>query len=321
MGVKVLDVVTIGETMVLFTPNTEGPMRYVQQFSRKYGGAESNVAIGLARLGHQAGWISKVGNDEFGKGMLSFIRGEGVDVRTVQLTDEAPTGLYFKEHKREGAINVYYYRKGSAASTMTKDDLDKEYIGQAKYLHITGISPALSESCRETIYEAIKIAKERNVKVVFDPNLRKKLWVESLAREVLLKIASQADIILPGIEEGQFMFGVDDPKEIGKRFLQLGASIVVLKIGGEGAIYFTENETRKVSGFPVKHVVDPVGAGDGFAAGFLSGMIDCLSIEQAVKRANAVGAHVIMVKGDVEGLPDRFEIEQISTKNETDVIR
>jgi 2-dehydro-3-deoxygluconokinase len=316
-----MDVVTIGETMVLFTPEAEGPLRYSQQFSKRYGGAESNVAIGLSRLGHQAGWISKVGNDEFGKGMLSFIRGEGVDVRTVQLTDEAPTGMYFKEHKREGVINVYYYRKGSAASRMTKEDLDKDYIGQAKYLHITGITPALSESCLETVYEAIKIAKERNVKVVFDPNLRKKLWEEDLAREVLLKIASEADIILPGVEEGQFIFGVDEPEEIGKRFLQLGASIVVLKIGAEGAIYFTENETRKVSGIPVKHVVDPVGAGDGFAAGFLSGMIDDLPLEQAVKRANAVGAHVTMVKGDVEGLPDRFEIEQILSNNENDVIR
>jgi 2-dehydro-3-deoxygluconokinase len=316
-----MDVVTIGETMVLFTPEAEGPLRYSQHFSRRYGGAESNVAIGLSRLGHQAGWISKVGNDEFGKGMLSLIRGEGVDVSTVQLSDQAPTGMYFKEHKREGVINVYYYRKGSAASTMTKDDLDKDYIGQAKYLHITGITPALSESCRETVYEAIKIAKERNVKVVFDPNLRKKLWDEDLAREVLLKIASEADIILPGIEEGQFLFGVDHPEEIGKRFLQLGASIVVLKVGAEGAIYFTENETRKVSGFPVKHVVDPVGAGDGFAAGFLSGMLDGLPLEQAVMRANAIGAHITMVKGDVEGLPDRFEIEQYLSNNQNDVIR
>ncbi|WP_175637896.1 sugar kinase [Metabacillus schmidteae] len=316
-----MDVVTIGETMVLFTPEAEGSLRYSQQFSKKYGGAESNVAIGLARLGHQAGWISKVGNDEFGKGMLSFIRGEGVDVHKVLLTDEAPTGMYFKEHRREGMINVYYYRKGSAASRMKKEELDRDYIGQAKYLHITGITPALSESCRETVYEAIKIAKEKNVKVVFDPNLRRKLWEEDLARGVLLKIASEADIILPGIEEGQFMFGVDQPEEIGKRFLELGASIVVLKIGAEGSIYFTENEIRKVPGFPVKHVVDPVGAGDGFAAGFLSGMIDGLHLEQALTRANAVGALVTMVKGDVEGLPDRFEIEQFISNNENDVIR
>jgi 2-dehydro-3-deoxygluconokinase len=316
-----MDVVTIGETMVLFTPEVEGPMRYSQQFSRKYGGAESNVAIGLARLGHQAGWISKVGNDEFGKGMLSSIRGEGVDVAAVQLSNEAPTGMYFKEHKREGVINVYYYRKGSAASTLTKDDLDEQYLAQANYLHITGITPALSESCRETVYEAIRLAKANGVKVVFDPNLRKKLWDEELAREVLLNIASQADILLPGIEEGQFMFGVDDPAEIGKRFLQLGASVVVVKIGAEGACYLTETESKKVPGFPVKHVVDPVGAGDGFAAGFLSGLIDHLPLEQAVQRGNAVGAHVTMVRGDVEGLPERSELEQFLSNNENDVIR
>ncbi|PLS17734.1 sugar kinase [Bacillus sp. M6-12] len=316
-----MDVITIGETMVLFTPETSGKMRYAKQFSMKFGGAESNVAIGLSRLGHDAGWISKVGNDEFGKAMTAFISGEGVDVSQVIVSADAATGVYFKEPRRADDVRVYYYRKGSAASTLTKEDLDEEYIAKAKYLHITGITPALSDSCAETIYEAIAIAKRHNVKIVFDPNLRKKLWSEEKARNTLLEIASKADIILPGVSEGKFMFGESDPVKLGSLFLEHGASTVVLKLGAEGAIYFTKDEQRTVPGFPVKQVVDPVGAGDGFAAGFISGLLDGLELNKAVKRANAVGAFVTMVNGDVEGLPERDEIESLINNSDEDVSR
>jgi 2-dehydro-3-deoxygluconokinase len=316
-----MDVVTIGETMTLFTPESTGLMRYANHFTMKFGGAESNVAIGLARLGHRTGWISKVGNDEFGKAMLAFISGEGVDVSQVKLDGESPTGVYFKEPRRANDVRVYYYRKGSAASTLSKEDLNPEYLKQAKYLHITGITPALSESCAEAVFEAIDIAKRNNVKVVFDPNLRTKLWTEEQARKILLEIAAKADIVLPGVAEGKFMFGESDPAKLGEQFLGLGASTVVLKLGAEGAYYFTKNECEKVPGFPVERIVDPVGAGDGFAAGFLSGMLDGLSLAQSVERANAVGAFVTMVNGDVEGLPEKDEIDHLINKSQDDVTR
>ncbi|MBZ9537067.1 sugar kinase [Cytobacillus oceanisediminis] len=316
-----LDVVTIGESMVLFTPDSNGMMRFSNQFTRKYGGAESNVAIGLSRLGHRVGWVSKVGEDEFGKGMVAFIKGEGVDVSNVTYSNDAPTGLYFKEFRREGEINVFYYRKESAASKMSSVDLDSSYIANAKYLHITGITPALSESCYDMIFDVIKIAKENGVKVVFDPNLRRKLWGEEFARETLLKIASLADIVLPGIEEGYFMFGKKTPKELGQSFISLGAKVVVLKVGAEGAYYFTKDDEKRVTGFPVGRVIDPVGAGDGFAAGFLSGLLHNLTLEESVKRANAVGALVTMVSGDVEGLPEKYEIDRLLSMNNTDVDR
>ncbi|RAK22071.1 5-dehydro-2-deoxygluconokinase [Anoxybacillus vitaminiphilus] len=295
--------------MVLFTPDSTGLMRYANHFSRKFGGAESNFAIGLTRLGHRAGWISRVGNDEFGKAMVAFISGEGVDVSQVKVDETAPTGIYFKEFRRANDVRVYYYRKYSAASRMVPEDLDEGYIAQAKYLHITGITPALSESCRETVMHGIEIARKHGVKVVFDPNVRKKLWPEEKARKTLLEIASKADIVLPGIDEAEFMFGQAAPEQLGKRFLEHGASLVVLKVGANGAYYFTSTESRLVPGFPVKQVVDPVGAGDGFAAGFVSGLLDGLSFYDAVQRGNAVGAFATMVNGDVEGLPDRTELE------------
>lgn len=316
-----MDVVTIGESMVVFTPTSDGFMRNASHFTKKIGGAESNVAIGLARLGHNPGWISKLGDDEFGKAILGSLKAENVDVSNVSFDQEAPTGIYFKEPRRQNNMRVYYYRKGSAASKLVPTDLNPEYLSKAKYLHITGITPALSESCKEVIFEAIKIAKENGTPVVFDPNLRTKLWDEETARTTLLEIAAKSDIILPGITEGEFLFGESDPRKLGRYFLNHGASLVVIKLGAEGAYYFTEKDSALIPGFPVKQVVDPVGAGDGFAAGFLSGLLDGLELNKAVERANAVGALVTMVNGDVDGLPERDEVEQLLSNNGEDVVR
>lgn len=319
-GGKVMDVVTIGETMVLFTPEGSPLMRYSHTYSRKFGGAETNVAIGLSRLGHSTGWISKVGNDEFGKAMVSFIRGEGVDISQVKSDSNAPTGLYFKEVRSGEDVRVQYYRSGSAASTLAPSDLSEKYIAKAKYLHITGITPALSESCYKTILKAIEIAKKHRVTIVFDPNLRRKLWSEEKARKVLLEIAALSDIILPGVDEGNFMFGESDPQKLGDLFLNLGAKLVVLKVGAKGAYYFTESSSKLVPGFPVKTVIDPVGAGDGFAAGVMSGLLEGLQVDLAVQRGNAVGAIATQVHGDFEGLPDVEELDRFLNRTNTEDI-
>jgi 2-dehydro-3-deoxygluconokinase len=303
-----LDVVTFGETMVLMSPEISGPLRYVNRFMKQIGGAESNFAIGIVRLGHKAGWISKLGNDEFGKYIVSFIRGEGVDTSRVKFDSEAPTGVYFKERREWGESKVYYYRKGSAASRLTLMDLDFEYIGSAKYLHITGITPALSESCYQTTKEAIKIAKSKGVKIILDPNIRLKLWTKERAREVILELASKADIILPGVGEGEILVGENEPERIAEKFLELGIGIVVVKLGKQGAYYATASENKYVTGFHVERVVDTIGAGDGFAAGFVAGLLKGYSLEKAVRLANAVGAIVTTVIGDVEGLPTMDEV-------------
>lgn len=303
-----MDVVTLGETMVLFTPKNMGYMRYATSFSSRVAGAESNVAIGLARLGHFSGWVSRIGDDEFGKKILHFIRGEGVDVREARIDDQAPTGIYFKEMLTDSEINVQYYRKGSAASEMIPANLNEDYIANSKYLHITGITPALSKNCYETVVKAIEIAHKHHVIVVFDPNVRYKLWSKDRAKQVLLEIASQSDIILPGIDEGLFLFGERDPEVIARRFYDYGASTVAVKLGADGAHYLSDNEHGVVPGFDVKNVIDPVGAGDGFAAGLLSGLLEGLTLKKAVERGNAVGALVTMACGDVEGLPERHRL-------------
>lgn len=312
-----MDVVTLGETMVLFTPETSGYMRYATTFSSRVAGAESNVAIGLARLGHNTGWISRLGNDEFGKKILHFIRGEGVDVKEVGFDAASPTGLYFKEMLTEDEIHVQYYRKGSAASEMVPSILNEDYIANARYIHLTGITPALSEGCYKTVMHAIELAHKHRVSVIFDPNVRRKLWTDDNARRVLLDISAQADIVLPGLDEGTFLFGETDSETIAKRFHDHGASVVVLKLGSEGAYYLSDQENGIAPGFNVSKVVDPVGAGDGFAAGFISGLLNDLTLKSATERANAVGALVTMVRGDVEGLPERNRVMSFISGNKS----
>ncbi|GAE92237.1 2-dehydro-3-deoxygluconate kinase [Gracilibacillus boraciitolerans JCM 21714] len=319
-----MDVVTIGESMALFTPSTSGKMRYASTFSRKFGGAETNVAIGLHRLGFQTGWISKVGKDELGEALVNFIRGEGgVDVSQVKWDSKASTGLYLKELRSDQDVRVYYYRSGSAASRLTPEDIDESYIAQAKYLHITGITPpALSQTCYETVLHAIKIAKKHGVKVVFDPNIREKLWTsKQKARDVLLEIASRADIVLPGISEAKFFFGEKPLDEYANLFLENGSSVVIIKEGSKGSHFYTETENGFVPSFKVEHVVDPIGAGDGFAAGVIAGLLEELSLEKAIARANAIGAMVTMINGDVEGLPDQEEIDRFIQEEKEDVSR
>lgn len=166
-----MDVITFGETMVLFNTSYVGPLRYASQFEKTIGGAESNVAIGLARLGHQVSWMSRLGNDEFGLFVRNFVRGEGVDTSRVVFDDDHPTAVFFKERHAAKEPKVYYYRRGSAASFMKPEDLDEEHIAKAKFMHLTGITPALSPSCRQTVYRAIELARAYGLTVVFDPNI------------------------------------------------------------------------------------------------------------------------------------------------------
>ncbi|WP_010529989.1 sugar kinase [Lentibacillus jeotgali] len=317
-----MDVVTLGETMVLFTPEHAGPMRYSDRFSSRVAGAESNVAIGLARLGVQSGWMSRLGNDEFGKKIRSFIRGEGVDTSRVIFDETADTGLFFKEKLANGEWRVKYYRRDSAASRLKPEDLDESYIAGAKYLHVTGITPALSDSCYETVLSAIEYAKRHDVKVVFDPNLRRKLWPEHKARKVLVELVRKADIVLPGIEEAEFLFGIGSPEELARQFNEQGASTVIMKLGEEGAYYLTHDTERYVEGFRVTEVVDPVGAGDGFSAGVLSGLLDGLNLEDSVQRGNAIGAMAVLAAGDIEGLPEKDRlIDFMHNRGQGDVER
>ncbi|MFD2044643.1 sugar kinase [Ornithinibacillus salinisoli] len=298
-----MDVITLGESMVLFTPDSPGPLRFATNFNKKLGGAESNVAIALSRLGHQTGWISRLGSDEFGLYVRNFIRGEGVDTSRVIFDEQNQTAVFFKGLNPGQDPNVFYYRKHSAASQLSPENIDESYVSKAKYIHLTGITPALSPTCRETIYHVLDLAKKHKQTVVFDPNIRLKLWSKEEASDVLSDIAKQCHIVLPGIDEGQLLTGNDSPEEVANDLLQGDTHTVVVKLGEKGSFLATKDHQQYVPAVNVSHVVDTAGAGDGFAAGFMSGLLRGFDYLQSVELGNRIGAHALSVSGDVEGYP------------------
>ena len=316
------DVLTIGETMIIFQSNQIGSLENMASMSPKIGGAESNFAIGLARLGESVEWISKLGNDSFGSLILKRVRGEGVRTNYVDFSDEGPTGLLFKEQITAEKMNVYYYRKHSAASYMSKEILKNVSFESLKFLHVTGITPALSNSCYELIMHAIQLAKEHGVKIIFDPNIRFKLWSKEKAYEVLHKIVALSDYILVGKEEASFLTKQQDPLAMCKKLDTEQHKISVLKYGADGC-YVYDGRLHHIPGFSVKTIVDTVGAGDAFAAGFTHGLLQNRDILDCAKIGNAMGALVIQQYGDIEGLPTKDVLYAfLENSNETvDVIR
>ncbi|MEM2824765.1 MAG: sugar kinase [Candidatus Bathyarchaeia archaeon] len=307
-----LDVVTLGEMLVQFNSVTTGPLRHVVYFEKHAAGAEANFAIGMVRLGFKAGFITRLGNDEFGKYILSVLRGEGVDTSRVKVDDEAPTGIYFiqRGYPVPERSSVVYYRRGSAASKLSPEDIDEDYIKGSRLLHLTGITPALSDSCMEATLKALRIAVENKVMVSFDTNVRMKLWLKAeKAREALLPMIEKADVVLTEPEDAEILIGEREPRKIIDKILALGPKIVVVKLGAEGAMASNGKEVAVKPGFRVP-VVDVIGAGDAFAAGFMASILKGRSLEDALLFGNAAGALVVTVRGDIENLPSWEDIER-----------
>ncbi|MFX3635260.1 MAG: sugar kinase [Candidatus Pristimantibacillus sp.] len=302
------DVITFGESMALFMPPEHKALERATTLEQGFGGAESNVAIGLARLGCSVGWFGVLGDDPFGRMIMKTLRGEGVDVSRAKLSDEAPTGMMFRENVA-GRLAVHYYRKHSAASRMEPEQLDESYIRSAKLLHVTGITAALSESSRRTVQRAIDIAKDAGVKVCFDPNLRLKLWSIEEARETLLPFAEMADYFLPGWDELKLLYQSDDYAAVKEKLLQLKATTIIKGLG-DTTIVLDKGEETTVPFYPAEQVIDTVGAGDGFCAGFLAGIMKGLSPVEAVGLASINGSLVIQMRGDWEALPEWSAVEQ-----------
>ncbi|SDK03417.1 sugar kinase [Sediminibacillus albus] len=307
-----LDVITIGDGMITFNPKNTGPMRFVNEFERKVGGAELNFAVGCARLGLSTGWISRLGQDEFGKYVLNFMRGEGIDVTEARLVEGYPTSVNFKEIRESGEGKTFYYREKSPTETLTMEDIKENYIKQAKVLHITGVFPAISDKNIELVRRAVSLAKKHGLKVSFDPNIRLKLWSEARAREVLTSFLPDVDILLAGIEELSFLFDLEEDEKLLVEQLQpFNIESIIIKKGSAGSVGYIQGERCEVPGFSVGKVVDTVGAGDGFDAGFIYACTQDWAPKRMLTFANAVGALVVSVAGDNEGLPDKDEVLEL----------
>ncbi|MGH3148700.1 MAG: sugar kinase [Rubrobacter sp.] len=302
---KNLDVVTAGETMVLGVPPRPGRLRHAGSLELKIGGAESNLAIALSRLGLSAGWASYLGDDEPGQLVLDRIRAEGVDTSRVRRLEDYPTGLYLRE--QVGAeTRVYYYRAGSAASTMSAEAFDPEHLEGAGFLHLTGITPALSDGCRAFVLWAAREARALGTRVSFDVNYRSKLWTSAEARAFAEEILPEVHLLLVGDEEALALWDRDDGGLL-RELAERGPEEVVLKRGAAGSLALVDGEILEHPGFEVAEV-DPVGAGDAFAAGYLAGHLWGLPARERLRVANAMGAMSVATLGDYEGLPDRGEL-------------
>lgn len=305
-----LDVVTLGEAMAMFVADECGDLASASHFSKRIAGAELNVAIGLARLGLNVGWVSRIGDDAFGRFTCQQLDHEGVDRRLVTTDARYPTGFQLKSKVDDGSDPlVEYFRKGSAASHLSVADftLNPGYFTSARHLHLSGVAAALSDSSLALLQQVAREMKASGKTISFDPNLRPVLWSsEQEMVKQLNGLAQFADWVLPGIKEGQILTGYTQPEAIADFYLAMGVKAVVIKTGSDGAWYKTaDGESGQIAAIRTDNVVDTVGAGDGFAVGVISALLEGKSLPAAIRRGNKIGSLAIQAIGDSEGLPTR----------------
>jgi 2-dehydro-3-deoxygluconokinase len=295
------DVVTLGETMALVAAPEIGLLRHATSLRLSCGGAESNLAIGVSRLGHTATWVGRVGDDEFGVMVRRMLAAEGVDGR-VRVDPGAPTGLMVKYRRTATVTQVQYYRRGSAGSRLRPDDIDADLVRSARILHVTGITPALSDGAREAVRYAVGVARAAGVLVSLDLNYRRLLWSPEEAGPVLAELVRQADIVFATEPEALLVVTGDSPAALGRALGSLGPEQVLVKRGAFGAVAVLRDEVLTVPAVPVTEV-DPVGAGDAFAAGYLSRLLEGGTPAECLETGALAGAYTVTVPGDWEGLP------------------
>ena len=311
-SVSSFDVALFGEAMLMLVADQPGPIEDATAFFKRTAGAETNVAIGLSRLGLKVGWASRLGTDSMGRALIAAMRAEGIDCSHVICDAAQRTGFLFKGRVTDGSDPpVEYHRKGSAASLMGPGDVDEAWLRSARHLHATGVFPAISDTSLQAAITSMDVMRAAGRTISFDTNLRPTLWPSTeVMRHWINHLAALADWVLPGIEEGLLLTGESTAEGIARFYRNLGAKLVVVKLGAAGAYYDgLACGTGYVDGFPVAKVVDTVGAGDGFAAGVVSALLEGRSVPEAVRRGAWIGARAVQVLGDTEGLPTRAELD------------
>ncbi|MFF0747554.1 sugar kinase [Streptomyces sp. NPDC004267] len=317
------DVVCLGESMVAFLPTRPGPLARVPAFDRAIGGAESNVACALAAAGHRARWVGRVGRDGFGDHLVEAIRAYGVDVSAVVRDPARPTGVYFRTatDRADAGHEVAYYRAGSAASAMSPENVPYESVTAGRVLHLSGITAALSDSCLALTRELTAPRTGRPL-VSFDVNFRPGLWAgREDAGRVLLELARGADIVFVGADEARAVWGLKSTRAIADAVP--GPQLLVVKLGSGGAIAFDRSPearagTADADGTathvpaPRVHVVSSAGAGDAFAAGFLSATLRGLDVKARLRHGHLMAAAALTTPGDVAAPPRRAHADRLA---------
>ncbi|WP_434660201.1 sugar kinase [Paraburkholderia sp. A3BS-1L] len=299
------EVLAYGEAMIEFNQAEKGQPQYLQGF----GGDTSNFAIAAARQGVRTGFVSAVGDDQFGRLLLDLWASEGVDTSMVRVDASAPTGVYFVSHGPDGHA-FDYLRKGSAASRYAPRDLPLDALAAARVLHLSGISVAIGATACDAAFAAIDHARANGVQVSFDTNLRLKLWPLARARAVMTEVLRVTDICLPSWDDVAALTGLDDRDAIVDRLLSLGSRVVALKLGKEGSYVATPHERRLVPGRVVA-AVDATGAGDCFGGAFIARIVAGDDPFAAAQYANAAAALSTLGYGAVAPIPRREDVERM----------
>jgi 2-dehydro-3-deoxygluconokinase len=297
MSGPALDVVAVGEPMVEFNQVPGDPRRYLQGF----GGDTMNAMIAAARQGARAGYVTRLGDDDFGRLFLDLWRDEGLDASGVAIDPEAPTAVYFVTHGPEGHA-FSYRRTGSAASRLAPANLPIDVIRRARFLHTSGITQGISASACDAAFDAIYAARDAGAKIAYDSNLRLKLWPLARARAVIQASVGLADYFLPSIDDVRMLSGLEAPEAIVDWAHALGARHVALKLGPEGVLASDGTRRERMAGHRVD-CLDATGAGDCFAGSFLARMSLGDDFWAAVRYANAAAALTCTGYGAVAPLP------------------
>ncbi|WP_327400991.1 sugar kinase [Streptomyces sp. NBC_01288] len=309
---QVADVVCVGETMAVLSPPDSRPFDEQPTLAMAIGGAESNVACGLAGLGHRVAWLSRLGDDPFARRILAELTARGVDVTGVETDPARPTGVYFKDPAPEGT-RTHYYRSGSAATLMGPELTRLPVLRRARVVHLSGVAAALSESCAGLL-EAILVDRALGARgsgpvVSFDVNHRPALWRSGTADAAknLLTLARAADIVFVGRDEAEALWGTTRPDDVAE--LLGPAPLVVVKDAELGATSYADGQRTFVPALPTQ-VVEPVGAGDAFAAGYLSAVLENRDERSRLRLGHVAASAALRTRDDVPAMPPRTETDR-----------
>ncbi|MBP2586175.1 2-dehydro-3-deoxygluconokinase [Streptomyces sp. PvR006] len=298
--------VTLGEAMLAVSLREAGPLFPGATARLSFAGAEATVAIGVRRQGHRAAWTGVVGADAAATMILTALRAEGVDTTHVRVDPSVPTGLMLRQRRTSDHILASYYRKGQAGAGLRPEDIDPDLIAGAGVLHVTGITPALGPGPLEAVRHAVAVARTAGTTVSLDVNYRSMLWSPAEATAVLRPLAQEADIVFAGLDEAGLLVETAGAAPTARALAELGPRQCVIKLGADGALALVDDEVFVQAAVPVT-AVDPIGAGDSFVAGYLSGLLDGADPAERLRTAAICGAFSVSVPGDWEGLPHRTE--------------
>jgi 2-dehydro-3-deoxygluconokinase len=296
-----IDLYTFGEVMALFVTSDTDSVVSARQYELQVVGAEANVAVAVSRLGLRAKFMSRVGEDQLGQVVIDELAGEGVDVSAISRVAH-PTGTMVRNRGTSQPVEISYLRKFSAGSTIDSRDVKQTDIEGAKWVHLTGITVAISDSAHRAVETALDMARKAKVTVSFDLNIRRKLWSEDRARIALQDLVHDLDVLFGGQDEYEVVFGASDPRENLERAAAANIPTAIMTAGA-GSIRILNNGEYWEFQPPTVVAVDPVGSGDAFVGGVISGLLSGMDLKDAIKQGSRSGADVASQIGDWAGLP------------------